>query len=450
MGRITINDIKLSMGITNTYDIVNAIANESPVAMKQYVPLANADNIAAVGAGILINQSVQNDFITTLVDRIGLVVVSKTLLSNPLKRFKKGQLPMGRTIEEIFVDITQEKLFDQETAEEEVFKREIPDVKTLFHEVNRKGFYKQTISQEQLGQAFTSWSAFENFLSQVIRTIHNSSEIDEYKYMKMLMDNYYAKGLFTIVPIIDPVDGASATQFIKQVRATASKMTLPMGSRNFNAMAVHTRTDQENLHIFIDADLDATTDVEVLAKAFNMDKSNFLGNRTVIDGFASTGLKAVMVDEQFFMVYDKLMKSETIRNPQGLYWNQFFHVWQVLSASRFANAVAFVTGDVKEVTSVIVDPTLVSLKAGKSMEFNAYVRNTDKVEREVVWTVEAGDSVTELDGATSISADGVLTLGTAQRGQLSIKATVSVDPDNTADSGDEYEVIGESVVNVTV
>jgi hypothetical protein len=449
LARITINDVKLAMGITETYDIVNAIANENPVAFKQYVPLANAENIAAVGQGILINQTVQNEFITTLVDRIGLVVVSKTLLNNPLKRFKKGQLPMGRTIEQIFTDITQEKLFDQEEAEETVFKREIPDVKTLFHEVNRKGFYKQTISQEQLSQAFTSWSSFDNFVSSIIRTINNSAEVDEYKYMKLLVDNYYSKGLFTVVPVVDPVDTTSASEFVKKLRATAKKMTLPMGSRDWNALAVHTRSEMETLHLFIDADLEAELDVDVLAKAFNMDKTTFLGSVTVIDGFASVGLKAVLVDEEFFMVYDKLQKSETIRNPQGLYWNQFFHVWQVMSTSRFANAVAFVTGAVKEVTSVIVDPTLASLKAGKSMEFTAYVRATDGEEHPVTWAVVAGDNDgSSVAAGTSINADGILTLGATQTGQLKVTATVSVDPDGTPANGDEYDVIGEAIVTV--
>jgi hypothetical protein len=58
------------------------------------------------------------------------------------------------------------------------------------------------------------------------------------------------------------------------------------------------------LHLIIDADLEAELDVDVLAKAFNMDKTNFLGHVTVIDGFASTGLEAVLVDQDWFMVYD--------------------------------------------------------------------------------------------------------------------------------------------------
>ena len=60
------------------------------------------------------------------------------------------------------------------------------------------------------------------------------------------------------------------------MRATATKMTLPSGSRDYNALAVRTRSEMADLHLIIDADLNAEIDVEVLARAFN--KTSFLGN----------------------------------------------------------------------------------------------------------------------------------------------------------------------------
>src|SRR5699024_7863746 len=99
MARITINDVQTTMGVNETYDIVNAIRNSGSPQMQQYVPLAHKDNVAEVGAGLLLNQTVQNEFLSSLVDRIGLVVITQTHLNNHLKKFKKGQMPYGRTIE---------------------------------------------------------------------------------------------------------------------------------------------------------------------------------------------------------------------------------------------------------------------------------------------------------------------------------------------------------------
>lgn len=442
MARITFGDVKTSLGVTNTYDIVNAIRNSASGQFQQYVPLANAENVAQVGQGILVNQAVQNEFLSALIDRIGLTVIRSVSLKNPLKKFKKGQLPMGRTIQEIFVDLAEEQLYDPDLAEEQVFKRELPDVSTLYHERNRQGFYKRTVQDSSLQSAFVSWNTFEDFISRIIASIYNGAEVDEFKYMKLIMDNYASKGLFKFVEIADPTTSdVSAKEFVKKARATAQKMTLPMGSREFNAMAVHTVTDMSDLHLIIDADIQATLDVDVLASAFNMGKAEFLGHVTVIDGFATTGMKAVLVDKNFFMVYDTLHKMETIRNPQGLYWNYYYHVWQVLSASRFGNAVAFVTpeADIPPVTQVILTPAQASIKAGNQMEYKAHVRQTDDEVRTVVYAVAGKDGSVVASG-TAISAEGVLTVAPEQVGRLLITATVT--------PTDGTPVVGEAVLTV--
>lgn len=455
MVRITINDVQTTMGVNETYDIVNAIRNSGSPQMQQYVPLANKDNVAEVGAGLLLNQTVQNEFLSSLVDRIGLVVITQTHLNNHLKKFKKGQMPYGRTIEQIFVDITKAQKYDPENAEETVFKREIPNVKTLFHERNRQDFYKQTIQDSSLKTAFLSWGNFESFTSSIITAIYNSAEVDEFKYTKLLIDNYYSKGHFTIKKVPVPDTQNRAMEFVKIARATVRKMSLPTGSRDYNALAVHTRSDIEDLHILIDADLEAELDVEVLAKAFNMDKTTFMGNVTVIDNFASEGLQAVIVDRDWFMIYDNLLKMETIRNPQGLYWNYNYHVWQTYSASRFHNAVALVAGDVEPITQVILEPTILSMKAGRSHTFTTTVRKPENNDTE--YTIEyevVADRDTTLSSGTSIDENGKLTTGEDQEGQLEVTATVTYESPNGEDEEGQpitevKTLKGESVVTVT-
>jgi hypothetical protein len=113
-----------------------------------------------------------------------------------------------------------------------------------------------------------------------------------------------------------------------------------MGTRDYNSLAVHTTSSMDDLHLIITADLNASLDVDVLAKAFNMSYTDFLGNVTIIDNFGTDGLEAVLIDKSFFMVYDNDLSMETVRNAKGKYWNHFYHVWQTYSVSRFAPAVA--------------------------------------------------------------------------------------------------------------
>ena len=263
--------------------------------------------------------------------------------------------------------------------------------------------------------------------------------------MKLLIDNYYSKGLFNIVPVNKPDTETNTREFVKKVRAMVTKMTLPQGSRDYNSLAVHTRSDLEGLHLFIDADLNAELDVDVLAKAFNLDRSTFLANVTVIDGFASTGLEAVLVDRDFFMVYDVEYLVKMKENEEGLYYNYWLHVWQILSTSRFANAVAFVSGDVPPVTQVIVDPVIASVRQGRQQEFSAIVRQTDNEVYDITWSVEA-DRGSTLASGTTISAEGVLAVDESQTGTLVVKATTSYETEEEEPTS--IEVVGESVVTV--
>jgi hypothetical protein len=447
MARVTLQTIKTSLQVSETYDILNAIRNSSP-GLAQYTPLANADNITQYGAGIMMNQTTQNEFLVNLIDRIGLVIIDHVALTNPLKKFKQGQIPFGKTIQEIFTDLTAAKKYDPYDAETTLYKRSIPNVKVLYHERNRQEFYMQTIQDDSLKTAFTSYGNFENFLAQIVQSIYNSSEVDEYRYMKLLIDNYQAKGYFTVIPVVTPNTATATTEFVKKLRAVATKMTLPMGSRDFNSLAVHTTSSMEDLQLIITADLNANLDVDVLAKAFNLDRTTLMGNLTIIDNFGTPGLEAVLVDKDFFKVYDNEISLETVRNAKGKYWNYFYHVWQTYSTSRFAPAVAFFSGTAPAVTQVIVDPAIASMRAGDNFTFTAYVRQTDAVARTVAWTVAPATGSTLASG-TAIDSTGKLTIGALQTGELVVSATVAgagIDIDGAG--ADSTDVIGQSIVTI--
>ena len=129
---------------------------------------------------------------------------------------------------------------------------------------------------------------------------------------------------------------------------------------------VFTLLDQ---YIFMDASFNAAYDVNVLAAAFNMDKAEFMGKLKLIDDFTTfdnerfdviransdfmeevtaaelalmADVKAVLVDREWFQVYDNLAQFDEKYVASGMYWNYFYHVWKTVSSSPFSNAVVFV------------------------------------------------------------------------------------------------------------
>ncbi|AZU99736.1 major head protein [Bacillus phage DK1] len=405
MAKINMNSVNTMLGSETTADTLNMIRNELGGAYAKAVPLADDRNIGEVGIGINSNPQHRNDFLNQLIDRIGLVVIKHKSLNNPLGKFKRGQMPLGYTIEEIYTDITKAKKFDPADAESTLYKREVPDTKVFFHQRNRQQFYEQTVTQAELKSAFVSYANLDNFITGIFEALYNSAEVDEYYWMRELIDNYYEKGYFHHVKVTAPTDQDTARAFVKKLRAYVRKLTLGMGSRKYNHTGIHTRSEMDGLHLFITADTEAEIDVDVLAVAFNMNKTDFLSKVTVIDEFENPEIQAVLVDENWFMCYDNNIEMTNTYNAKGLYWNYFYHIWQTLSCSTLENAVVFSTADAPtpEPPTATVAPKTASVKAGETQQFTA---STDPAAAtDITWEVSGNTKA-----GTTISASGLLTI----------------------------------------
>ena len=117
-------------------------------------PLDNTNSIHNIGNFIMQYEARQNAFLNALVNRIGMVLVTSKMWNNPWAMFKRGYMEFGETVEEVFVNIAKPFSFDPQAAETTLYKREIPDVRAAFHQMNFQKYYKVTISNDQLRQAF--------------------------------------------------------------------------------------------------------------------------------------------------------------------------------------------------------------------------------------------------------------------------------------------------------
>lgn len=106
---------------------------------------------------------------------------------NPWSVFKKGRLEFGETVEEIFVNLAKPHSFDPATAEKEVYKREIPDVRAAFHSMDFQKFYKVTISNDQLRQSFLSWNGITDLIAKIVDSLYTGMRYDEYVTMKYMI-----------------------------------------------------------------------------------------------------------------------------------------------------------------------------------------------------------------------------------------------------------------------
>lgn len=431
---------------TSAADILNVIRNNASVDYRNYVPKADANDVESVrtiGAIIMDYPALQNEFLNALVNRIGRVMLTSKMYSNPIAFFKKGVLEYGESIEEIFVNIAKVQEFNPEIAEQEVFKRVVPDVRAAFHIMNYQKFYKATVTQEQLKQAFLSWDGVTDLIARIVDSMYTGANYDEFLVMKYLLARHILDG--RVYPVTVPtVNAENAKAIVTTVKGVSNKLTF-MNSE-YNPAAVRTFTEKTDQYMIVNSVFDATMDVNVLASAFNMDKAEFLGHRVLIDGFgdldvarlgeifagdptynepsqdeltALNAIPAVIVDKDWFMVFDMLTQFTEQYNGQGLYWNYFYHVWKTFSVSPFANSVLFVPGT-PSVTSVTVSPTTASVPKGGSVSLSAVVVTEYFAPQTVVWTSSAED--------VKVSAAGVVTVDTdAKSTTATITATSAFD-----------------------
>lgn len=423
---------------TSAADILNVIRNNASVDYRNYVPKADANDVESVrtiGAIIMDYPALQNEFLNALVNRIGRVMLTSKMYSNPIAFFKKGVLEYGESIEEIFVNIAKVQGFNPEIAEQEVFKRVVPDVRAAFHIMNYQKFYKATVTQEQLKQAFLSWDGVTDLIARIVDSMYTGANYDEFLVMKYLLARHILDG--RVYPVTVPtVNAENAKAIVTTVKGVSNKLTF-MNSE-YNPAAVRTFTEKADQYMIVNSVFDATMDVNVLASAFNMDKAEFLGHRVLIDGFgdldvarlgeifagdptynepsqdeltALNAIPAVIVDKDWFMVFDMLTQFTEQYNGQGLYWNYFYHVWKTFSVSPFANSVLFVPGT-PSVTSVTVSPTTASVPKGGSVSLSAVVVTEYFAPQTVVWTSSAADVKVSAAGVVTVDADAASTTAT--------------------------------------
>ena len=396
--RIAVNSLNAS-----TIDIINTIRANASYEYQALVPtITKSTEIPQVGEVLFGYPALANQFLNALINRSALVRVKSAVFNNAYAELKKGYLEFGETVEEVFVQIAKAREFSAEKAEARELKRTLPDVRSAMHTMNWRVQYPVTIQDEDLRQAFLSIDGVQDLIARIVDAIYTAAEYDEYLLCKYLLIKSISHGKMYPVAI----GGTMQTAAIA-FRGTSNKLTFM--SKDYNEAGVTTATPKADQYIFMDSDFNASYDVSVLAAAFNMDKAEFSGKLMLIDDFTTfdndrfdqiraasdmiesvtdseltlmANVKAVLLDREWFQVYDNNAKFTEQYVASGMYWNYFYNVWKTISYSPFSNAVVFVDN-----SATIAPPSTITLNVtGKSVIPNA-----------AIFTLEPADSATLRD-----------------------------------------------------
>lgn len=432
---------------------LNAIREISSTIYHQYVPIIDDDtDIGTFGAPILSTPVVMNEFISTLVNRIVYTQFERKYFRNQLQVLEGDRIPLGYAGKEIYVNPAKGRKFNVDDFAGLLVKYEA-DVKVQYTAVNMDLQYPVTVSRHKLKQAFTSWDALDGFIGELSNSLYNGAYVDEYQFTKELVSGAY-KSNQAQISLLDATGGLTenlAKEFVTKARELFLNFQTP--SSSYNAWAkvggygkpVKTWTNPEDIVFLLRNDIRAFIDVNVLASAFNMDKTDLLGNIITVDSFDQfdddgekifdgSAIVGMIADKSWFRVKRQDMFLDEFYNANNRTWQYYLNLTKMYNYSLFANGVIFATSaPTVNATAITVDKDEVTVAKGATAKvtvtttpFSANQAITVSSSSESVATASISGKVITITGVNwGSGVDGTATI-TVTCGNLTDTISVTV------------------------
>ena len=385
--------------MADSLQILNAIRDVAGAEYQARIPQATRENIASVGNTILSYSPSANAFFTGLLNRIGKVVIERMDgMEDIYDVFENGKLEFGDTIQKIFVDIPSANAFDG-TATTAMLNQSRGTIHVEYTKVDRKLFYKTTISVAQIKEAFTTVAKLDEFVRALIEAMSTALGYDKYvmltntlathckyvvnaeacakaeggsetnnKFRKIVVPSSVAVYNSTSKEIEWEATGAKV--FLKILRVASRSLKFPHALSygdpdltnedldNSGTISV-VRTPVKNQVCALEVSTMATIDVDALAVLFNIDKAEpktrmieledgALGDITH-NGISSYldytyHIAGFICDKDAVERGTSFEDKDSFKNPEAEYVNMWNHYWGYMAVSKFKDFVPILVG----------------------------------------------------------------------------------------------------------
>lgn len=344
------------------------------------------------------NRMYYNQFVDTLVNRIGRTIVRGKRWENKLRAFKQDNLRYGNTIQEIAPKWIKAHSYTDD--DDTLLKLTRPEAQAWYHSVNRQDRYDISINDIELRRAFTEEYGLNDFIAKVMEVPQNSDNYDEYLCMKQLIAAYEQNWIFFKVHTLPVTDEASGKDFLTKVRTYAGKLVFPSTLYNASAITdIPVFANEDELILITTPEVDAALDVQTLAAVFNLDKADLRYRKVIIDEFPIPGAQALLTTKDWFVVHDVVYETTSFYNPQTLSTNYYLHHHEIMSCSPFVPAIMFTTDDSTSINTITQGITDMQFTATPS---SIHAGETSKLVAKLVGTIEGDD-----DGNIEVAPDSV-------------------------------------------
>ena len=278
-----------------------------------------------------------NDNLIKAVDKIGKTIQINGVYTDKLAELEGDELPLGKTIEEYFIDLTMPATYSDITTEGA--KDDVPALPAVedvcYNYTLGRQKVKTTVPFDNLERAFNSDAGAAAAITDISAKLQNSVDMTKYQMKKQLLGNVASKALAVKASVPDvykampvPVDTETSEAFITAIKQAAEDASFAhqggLGNRLIGAAP--------ELKLYVKKGVMPIVEVEALAGAFNSDKLALPASVTVVDDFGTiTGgtsgkqVYAILIDPRGVKLHEGYNASRYRENADGDFVNYVRH-----------------------------------------------------------------------------------------------------------------------------
>lgn len=278
-----------------------------------------------------------NDNLITAVDKIGKTIQINGVYTDKLGELEGDELPLGKTIEEYFIDLTMPETYSDITTEGA--KDALPALPAVedvcYNYTLGRQKVKTTVPFDNLERAFNSDAGAAAAITDISAKLQNSVDMTKYQMKKQLLGNVASKALEVKASVPDvykampvPVDTETSEAFITAIKQAAEDASFAhqggLGNRLIGAAP--------ELKLYVKKGVMPIVEVEALAGAFNSEKLALPASVTVVDDFGTitgetSGKKvyAILIDPRGVKLHEGYNASRYKENADGDFVNYVRH-----------------------------------------------------------------------------------------------------------------------------
>lgn len=296
-----------------------------------------------------------------MIGKIAESVLRQVEANNVLSVFKKQPVGNGDTIEKVIMRIIEAQPYNKEGKNALHRWADQHAVARYYNEWTPKKF-PATVDKKELRKIANGQISAEEMADNIISTLTQSDEYDEYNELKGLLKWGVTNSNLKHLTDVDVTAGGTTDYkgILKAIKNTVKGMQYVNNSYNAigtmtithdkeaSGTGVITKTTEsvpflqrsraEDIFIVMPYTLVTDIDVDELAGVFNMDKAEIKSRIIEID---STDKYVYIVDRNAILDYTRLYDLVNAFNEDGYFWNYVLHVERLYGLSQLFNACYF-------------------------------------------------------------------------------------------------------------